>query len=395
MPRKRAESVDVAIVGAGVAGIMLSKKLSELGAKVALIEKGQTLASGPSTRNEGILHAGTYHSISVENREEAIRVARRCKYGHDQIRRYAPEAIEDIDIPTFAIIKDQTRVTESKSRWDEAGVGYTDSSMSEFRKYAPQSTIDKDDQGNDIPVTVFKVDDVSINTPMLYQKLVNDARRAGTTIYTNADTKVTGDNELEVKTGRRKRQIQARVVVHSSGAGMKQFFQENYGVDLPMRFWKSHLILTPKLADANIYVLDPNEADVMVHGGYNIVGVKNSVLVDSPNYDIIPEEAAMAQTALRRLFRQNKPEGTETVACIKVDMPQREGSARSLDVTIGEPLKNVFTVIPGKMTEAPYVTDLATQIIYQRLQSAGDIAKRPVDVFANRRQNYSNGARAK
>lgn len=44
MFRKRTENVDVAIVGAGVAGIMLSKKLSELGARVTLIERAQTLA---------------------------------------------------------------------------------------------------------------------------------------------------------------------------------------------------------------------------------------------------------------------------------------------------------------------------------------------------------------
>lgn len=321
----------------------------------------------------------------MENREDAVRVARRCRYGHDQIRRYAPEAIEDIDIPTFAIIKDQTRVAEAKSRWDEAGVGYADSSMDEFRKYVPQTTIDRDDQGNDIPVSVFKVDEVSIHTPMLYQKLVNDAKRAGTTIYTGAETRVVGDNELEVKSGRRKKRIHAEVVVHASGAGMKQFFQKNYDVNLPMRFWKSHLVLTPRLTDANIYVLDPNEADVMVHGNSNIVGVKNSVLVDTPNYDIIPAEAELAQIALRRLFRTSKAEDTETVACIKVDMSQEKGSARSLDVAIGEPLKNVFTVIPGKMTEAPYVTDLATQIIYSRLRRPSDIAKRPVDVYAANR----------
>lgn len=77
---RKSISVDVAIVGAGVAGLMLTKKLSDLGFKVALIEKSSCVADGPSTRNEGWLHRGTYHAASIQDRSSAVQVARRCIY---------------------------------------------------------------------------------------------------------------------------------------------------------------------------------------------------------------------------------------------------------------------------------------------------------------------------
>jgi len=43
----------VTIIGAGVTGLMLAKKLSALGIDVILIETGDKLANGASTRNEG------------------------------------------------------------------------------------------------------------------------------------------------------------------------------------------------------------------------------------------------------------------------------------------------------------------------------------------------------
>jgi L-2-hydroxyglutarate oxidase LhgO len=56
---------DVVVVGAGAAGLMTAQKLSQLGMSVALIEQKPTVASGPSTRNEGWLHRGTYHAASI------------------------------------------------------------------------------------------------------------------------------------------------------------------------------------------------------------------------------------------------------------------------------------------------------------------------------------------
>src|SRR4051812_46023684 len=90
---KQKITADVAIIGGGVAGLLLATKLGDLQLSVVLAEKTDVLAGGPSTRNEGWLHPGTYHAASIQDADAAVRVARRCRYGYEQIRRYAPEAI--------------------------------------------------------------------------------------------------------------------------------------------------------------------------------------------------------------------------------------------------------------------------------------------------------------
>ncbi|MGB9366052.1 MAG: FAD-dependent oxidoreductase [Xanthobacteraceae bacterium] len=115
---------DVLIVGGGVTGLLCAHKFSAIGLSTALIEREEQLACGPSTRNEGWLHRGTYHAASIRDRTTAIQVAHRCIYGHEQIRHIAPEAIETFDSPAFALVRENDRVAEVVSRWDEAGVAY-------------------------------------------------------------------------------------------------------------------------------------------------------------------------------------------------------------------------------------------------------------------------------
>ena len=49
---------DVAIIGAGVVGAMVSRELTRLGQKVVLLEKANDVAVGASRANSGIVHAG-------------------------------------------------------------------------------------------------------------------------------------------------------------------------------------------------------------------------------------------------------------------------------------------------------------------------------------------------
>src|SRR5689334_3121047 len=100
---------EVVVVGAGVAGLMLFKKLATLGVSTLLVEKLPLAANGPSTRNEGWLHRGTYHATSIRDRGQAIQVAQRCIYGFEQIRAYAPECLEETTTSSIAVLRDTSR----------------------------------------------------------------------------------------------------------------------------------------------------------------------------------------------------------------------------------------------------------------------------------------------
>jgi glycine/D-amino acid oxidase-like deaminating enzyme len=52
-------------VGVLPAGLWTAKELIDQGLTVDVVEKSEHLASGATTRNEGWLHAGTYHAAAI------------------------------------------------------------------------------------------------------------------------------------------------------------------------------------------------------------------------------------------------------------------------------------------------------------------------------------------
>lgn len=158
------QKYDVLVVAGGIAGLMTTRKLAQLGMRVMLIEVGEPLCGGPSTRNEGWLHRGSYHSGSISDRQTAVQVAQRCIYGHDQIRTFAPEAVEDVNARPYALVKSDCLAEELVSRYEEAGVTFRPVSSKQVCARFP----DADLAG---VKAAFEVNDVSINTRMLYHKL--------------------------------------------------------------------------------------------------------------------------------------------------------------------------------------------------------------------------------
>ena len=53
--------IDVAVIGAGVAGLCCALKLAESGASVCVIERESRPGRGMSTHNSGVIHAGIYY----------------------------------------------------------------------------------------------------------------------------------------------------------------------------------------------------------------------------------------------------------------------------------------------------------------------------------------------
>lgn len=367
---------DILLVGGGITGLMAAQKLSDLGLRVALIEKQTTLASGPSTRNEGWLHRGTYHASSIRDRAAAIQVARRCIYGHKQLRRFAPEALEDVDVLPLALVRDKDKLSEVVSRWDEANVRYRPISRSAAEKLIPNASFKK------VP-GIFQVADASLNTRILYRKLLTLAQKSGCEFHLGSQIEEIDGQAVIIRdqSGERKT-FSARKIIYSSGIGAKEIFQKYHGIDLPIRYWKSHLVVTKRLAHAGVFFLDPHEAAMMHHGEVSIVGFNEDALLSTePSYDVIPERAQNLRRGIRRIFPSWDEQGSRDVACVKVDYVTDLASARSLNIAISEPIPGHVVVLPGKMTEAPYLTDVLTSFIHDRLDNP-DIALRPCDELA-------------
>jgi glycine/D-amino acid oxidase-like deaminating enzyme len=333
-------------------------------------------AAHPLATRAGCITA-PYHAVSIKDRTQAIQVARRCIYGHEEIRRFAPEAVE-LDGPGYVLVKDPSKVVEAMSRWKEAGVRCRRVSRHAFRRIEPRvNTADV--------AAVFAAGDVSINSRMVYAKALARAQWGGAQVFTRATFSDIRRNEATLLVnGRPQARLSARLFVYTAGFGIRRYFRDQFSVDLPMRFWKSHLLVLRRVARHGVFCLDPGEAAMMHHGQSSIVGLnEDAQLVAEPTYEPVPENAAQVRQALRRLIPHVDLSDCLEVACIKVDTPAAGSGDRSLNVACGEPLPGHFWVLPGKMTEAPFVTDVTTHIIFERLQGHGElVALRPCDQWA-------------
>lgn len=374
------EEYDTIIIGAGVAGLLLASTLAEYRKRVLVVDSAARFATGASTKNEGWLHNGTYHAQSITNLADAMQVARRCKYGHAWIRGFAPEAIEDLDVPVLALTTGADSTERALERWRLAEVAHIEVG----RRHLPEL-----DPALDLTHVhrAFRVADASLNTRILYQKLIAKAEMFGAqmlrgvtyTIDANARefTAATADGAL--------RRATAATVVFACGYGIAAAVQAHIGVTLPMRYWKSHLLVGPRICEVGAFFIEPREAGAMHHGDRTVIGLnEDAVLRDTPDWRPEPDRCAQIARAVERLVI-GRGLTFEPVACVKVDMGGARDPAalappnpRSLNTFVDEPLPGYFVLLPGKMSESPYIVHQLAQRLIERTDD-GRVARRPLD----------------
>lgn len=390
---RRLGKFDVVIVGAGAMGLWLALKAAHCGFKVAVIDKEPLLASGPSTRNEGWGHTGAYHAAAIDDRALAITVARRTREGFHQMLGFASEAVEDPELISFALVGED-RVAEVTDRWQEANVPYRLVSLREFRKAEPRLRLKKSTR-------VFWLDDVSINTRVLYSKLARHARIRGARFFPSC-TLTEWDDRVGTLKGPDGSlfNFSAEVLICTSGLGTQTFFGSVFGIDLPMRFFVSHLLDSPRLTRHGWFGVDPGEPTHMPHGDWSIVGLnKDQVAVPAPSFVPREENITDVLAALRKYLPDVDDSAVRGRACVKVDVEPNTYGFSNLNLGCGELLPNVFWLLPGKMTEAPCAADIMVRVLSERLRGAGieasdvatvrpltltapiEIAPRPIDQY--------------
>jgi|GEM_PF-590518 len=401
-------SADVAVIGGGVTGLFLTKMLadrSEGNVRVALIQNEPELAKGPSTRNEGWLHSGAYHAAAILDRRIAVQVARRVKFGYEHVKSFAPEALEEKEAETFALV-DEDLCEEVTSRWDEAEVTYEKVSKKKFSHLAPQVNIDE-------VTNIFKVPDVSINVRVLYQQLASSALQWGSTFLTHTTIEsMQDDRTLRLSRSGETFFLECPLYVYAAGYGIKDLFKSLFDIDLPVRCWVSHLLDLPRVLTPGVFCLKPGQPTVMHHGPWSIVGTNaDQISVSEPPEDQKADDEIVDHIKfnLSRLIRDVTFEDAHGRCCVKVDMdPGKQAVSDALgfappqlNFSCGEPQRNHIWVLPGKMTEAPYLADFLTSYFFQQhrlgnlISAAGDsnsmsaddarpspgVAPRPIDSY--------------
>jgi glycerol-3-phosphate dehydrogenase len=360
---------DVTVVGGGVAGLWSAKEMIDRGLSVDVVEKTDYLANGATTRNEGWLHAGTYHAAAVYDETDARTVTERTVYGHDKILDFAPESVEHHQ--SYALFADAELAQSALARWIKFGIPYHE---------IPKSLLEDERVDLSRIEAAFAVRDKSVNSRVIVNKLANHITTNGGRIFTGADFIPTSETTADMIIGEERHTFTSDAFLVSAGTGTKKVFEALTGNPFPMRYFKSHLLVTPRLSRDNIFYMDPLEAGLMSHGDATIVGInREAVEVDIPDYEVLPEKAEMVRAALLRLVPHLGEAALSKafldIACIKADVADTSFMQRSTDPTmvlqdlnikVFEPSEGWICAIPGKMTEAPALARAAADRVMSR-----------------------------
>ncbi len=348
-------NVDVAVIGAGVTGLLITKNLVRLGYKVALIEKEDRIAPGPSSRNQGWLHRGTYHAAMIPNPGEAQRVSRNCSYGYSEIIKFAPEAIEDAKTKTYALIRNNKSIPNIIERWRELKIPHKRISKKFFKRDAPEINTGAISD-------IYEVKDVSINTRLFYDKLAQIGKELGARIFLQTSFSFVEPNcGLLTKRNGERSLLKADKYVIAVGYSAPTLYRQLTGSDLDLRLWRSHLLILPRLTKHNMFYLDSNEATVMNHKKISIVSQQQDAteirsVIMQPNM----KKAQIVFEALKRLVTngQRYAENYLTISCIKPEILTKAPPSMkySVDISVLKPIPGHIFAFPGKMTEAPFIS---------------------------------------
>lgn len=257
-------------------------------------------------------------------------------------------------------------------RWKKAGVSFEEVSSSILTKTEP--SLNPWNIGR-----AFRVSDVWVNTRILFAKLLHDFQNNWGNVMLGHTASVSA-NKQDITTNTWF-DIEARLFIYCIWYGVKDFFKENFQIDIPLRLWKSHLLVTPRVTNNSVFYLDPWEAWMMNHWKTTVFWMNEDAFIVE-KYDTTPvlQNISNIRSAIQRAFYLWENYLHQPVACIKVDFAPELRSPRSLGIAITEPLPGHIIALPGKMTETPYMTDMLTQMVFERLWSP-NIAKRPLDEF--------------
>ncbi|MFC1509864.1 NAD(P)/FAD-dependent oxidoreductase, partial [Candidatus Omnitrophota bacterium] len=198
---------DVAIIGAGVVGVAISRELSRYKLKIALLEKESELAFGVSKSNSGIIHPGTQNPASSLK-------GRLCVQGNILTRKISKELGVDFKEVGELIIafteEEKTRLYELKKEAELLGVPRLEIVDREWlRKNEPN--LNKD------ALSALYAPTAGIVSPYrLVYDLSENAIRNGVELFTETKaTSIAANMPFEIATS--KGMFKARFLINAAG----------------------------------------------------------------------------------------------------------------------------------------------------------------------------------
>lgn len=368
--------VDAIVIGAGILGLMVAKHLVDVGQTVALVEQSETIADGSSIKNHGWLHTGIAHSLSVRSPLQARVLVKKLQHGHRFFTSYAPECFDEPLDPTYAVARDPELADRARTDWVRFDIPHRELGPDEFFEIEPGLNPEKASY-------FFENTDARINNRLLFAKLMTDIRRGGALALKGASYEYDDSQTIQVTNTAGRHKLRSQLFFYTTGAGLDESYEKLTGGSLGMRYWKSHLLVMPRITNASIVSLDHGTPIVINHGNASIVNRSyDEVLLSDRDSGVDSAEVARAFDVLCEYYPRaaDHTEGMHAVACLKPDIPDSTTAVRhNIGESIYEPRPGHIFALPGKMTEAPYVAASLVRGASERL-NLRLISKRPLDL---------------
>lgn len=364
--------VDAVVVGMGILGLLLAKRLLDLGQTVVVIEKSPTIAHGASIKNHGWLHQGTSHTLSAKDLVQGNDMARQLQYGHAFFKDYAPECFDNPFKPTYAITRDTGRAMMAREIWSQCGVPYTEIPVEDFLHAEPSFNPTQ-------VVAAFRIADSQVNNRMLFMKLYTEIKRKGAAILTGASYEYEKSDTIRVISMYGELLVKSSLFFYATGANLNNSYQKLTGQTLDMHHYKSHLLYMPRITEHSIIGLDDDSPIVVNHDDVSVVNRPHDQVL-SMNGDYRVDEAEVSRTlALTVRSYSNAAklsrDDIKAAACLK---PAVSSGDFNVNASIHQPMPGHIFALPGKMTAAPYVADMIVRSVSSKL-NLDPITPRPFD----------------
>ena len=298
-------STNILVIGAGVVGLAISRKLALEGKEVILIDKNKKIAEEVSARNSGVIHAGFYYPQGSIN-------SKLCNLGNKMLYKYCNEK--------GIYAKNTGKIV----------IGNTDEDLKKINQYISNtehyggkplrflnSSLIKEMEPNVVAsFGVLSKETGILDVHEYAESLANDFESGGGYLSKNSMFKSVKKKNNKfisiIRTGVEEFEIISEYIIFSAGLSSgdilskKNFDQEVYGIK-KLNFTKGHYFKLKGKSPFNhlIYPM-PTKLGLGIHAGFDIDGSvrfgPDTEVVDTISYDFKPGMKSKFLNAIKKYY---------------------------------------------------------------------------------------------
>lgn len=298
-------STQILVIGAGVVGLAIARKLMLEGHETILVDKNSKIAEEVSARNSGVIHAGFYYPIgSIKSQL--------CNRGNQMIYEYCSEK---------DIFSNKTGKIVLGNNSDDLKKVNQYISNAEYYKGQPLSLISADEMRAIEPNILAEFGMLSRETGVLdvhhyAESLANDFEDFGGYLSVNTkfiDTKRKNKKFIStLETGEEKFLISSDFIIFSAGLNSDEIITtKNFNEDIAgikkLNYTKGHYFKLRGKSPFNhlIYPM-PTKLGLGIHAGFDIDGSvrfgPDTEVVDKVSYSFEPNMKQKFLSAIKRYY---------------------------------------------------------------------------------------------